>query len=160
MSSATTRGYALAANEGSPIWMLGGLFTVKARAAQTGGAFSLLEFHQPPGTEPPPHTHQNEDEAFYVLEGEMSIVCGDDQFTAKPGAFVFLPRGVLHGFTIVGRQPLRGLVLTTPAGFDQFVAEMGEPAKTRTIPEGGPPDMEKLLALTGKYAIQLQLPAQ
>ncbi len=153
-----TRGYALTRDEGTALWMLGGLFTVKASGAQTQGAFALVEFHQPPGTEPPPHIHHREDEAFYVLDGEMAVVCGDRRFTAAPGAFVFLPRGVLHGFTIVGTQPLRGLVLTQPAGFDQFVTEMGEPAQSRTLPPGGPPDLAKLLALASKYGIELKLP--
>jgi quercetin dioxygenase-like cupin family protein len=156
--TAETEGYAIASDEGKALWMLGGLFTVKAGSAQTNGGFSLLEFHQPPGTEPPLHTHQREDEAFYVLDGEMAVVCGERRFTASPGSFVFLPRGVLHGFTIVGTTALRGLVLTQPGGFDEFVAEMGEPAKTRTIPAGGPPDLPKLLALAGKYGIDLQLP--
>ncbi len=155
----TTPGYALAAEEGTPLWMLGGLFTIKASRAQTGGAFALAEFNQPAGTEPPPHIHRNEDEAFYVLEGEMAVMCGDDRFRATSGSFVFLPRGVVHGFTIVGEQPLRGLVLTAPAGFEQFITEMGEPALTRTIPAGGPPDMEKLMTLTAKYGIELQIPA-
>ena len=153
-----SQGYAIAPDEGKALWMLGGLFTVKASRAQTNGGFSLIEFHQPPGTEPPLHTHQGEDEAFYVLDGEMSVVCGEQRLTAAPGAFVFLPRGVLHGFTIVGPKPLRGLVFTQPGGFDDFVAEMGEPATTRTIPASGAPDVPKLLTLARKYGIDLQLP--
>lgn len=83
---------------------------------------------------------------------------GDDRFTATAGSFVFLPRGIVHGFTILGDTPLRGLVLTLPGGFDQFVTEMGEPALSRTIPAGGPPDMARLMALTAKYGIELQIP--
>ena len=63
-----------------------------------------------------------------------------------------------HGFTIVGSRPLRGLVLTQPAGFEQFVTEMGEPALTRTIPPSTPPDLAKLTALAGKYGIELHIP--
>ena len=155
---AATRGHALSRGEGTALWTLGALFTVKASSAQTGGAFSLLEFEQPGGTEPPPHIHAKEDESFFVLDGEMAVMCGDDRFTATAGSFVFLPRGIVHGFTILGDTPLRGLVLTLPGGFDQFVMEMGEPALSRTIPAGGPPDMARLMALTAKYGIELQIP--
>ena len=68
-------------------------------------------------------------------------------------------RGVRHGFIIVGTQPLHGLVLTQPAGFDQFVTEMGEPALTRTSPPSMPSDLAKLTTLAGKYGIELHIPA-
>lgn len=158
MTLVTTRGYALTSNEGTAHWMLGAIFTVKAGAAQTGGAYSLIEFQQPAGTEPPPHTHANEDEAFYVLEGEMTVMCGDDHFVAGPGSFVYLPKGVVHGFTITGSTPLRGLVLTSPGAFDEFVAEMGEPALARTMPAPAPPDLPRLVSLATKYGIDLHLP--
>jgi quercetin dioxygenase-like cupin family protein len=157
---AETDAYARSQEEGAALWMLGALLTVKASGENTNGAFALLELQQPPGTEPPPHIHHQEDEAFYILEGELAVTCGDQTFRAAPGAFVFLPRGVLHAYTIVGSQPLRVPVLTVPAGFEKFCAEMGEPAPTRSLPPGGPPDMEKLLALARKYGVEIKLPAQ
>jgi quercetin dioxygenase-like cupin family protein len=54
----------------------------------------------PAGFGPPPHLHHREDEAFYVLEGQMTVTCGEQTWTATPGSFVLLPRGIPHAFTV------------------------------------------------------------
>src|SRR5579883_2130474 len=95
-SNTTETGYRLAAGEGEAIWFLGTLMTVKAGAEQTGGAFSLPDQTLPPGFTPPPHIHLREDEAFYILEGVLSISCGEQRWQAGPGDFVFMPRGIPH----------------------------------------------------------------
>jgi len=60
------------------------------------------------------HTHQREDEAFYVLEGRMAFVCGDEWIVGGPGTYVFGPRGIAHGLTVVGEAPARMLILCSP----------------------------------------------
>ena len=78
--------------EGQPIWFLRNRMTLKATAETTGGAFGLLETVIAPRFSPPLHVHHGEDESFYVIEGVLTMKCGERTFRAGAGAFVFLPR--------------------------------------------------------------------
>ena len=111
----------------------------------------MVEFTHPPGFATPRHVHHAEDEAFYVLEGAMRGFCGDRRWHATPGSFVWLPRGIPHGYAVDGDQPLRSLAITLPAGFERFVVEVGEPTRERVLPPPAAPDVEKLLAAAAKY---------
>lgn len=154
-----TQSIQLHAEEGKAIWVLNHLMTFKARGAETGGAFALVEQAGEPGTGAPPHVHYNEDEFFFVLEGEAKFMLDGKPIAGKPGTFVFLPRGIEHAFENAGTAPCRMLVGLTPAGFENFFAEMGEPAPSRTVPSPTPPDIDKLLALAEKYNCEIHLPA-
>ena len=90
----TPDAYLLAADEGQALWFLRNRMTVKATVQSTGGAYGLLESLIAPGFSPPLHVHHREDEAFYVIEGTLTMRCGDRTFRAEPGSFVFLPRDV------------------------------------------------------------------
>ncbi len=149
--SRTTEHYTLAANEAEAIWFLGTLATIKAAGTQTGGALAVVEFTHPPGFATPRHVHPAEDEAFYVLAGAMRGYCGERTWHAAAGSFVWLPRGVPHGYAVDGDEQLRTLAFTLPAGFECFVREAGEPAQERRLPPPAAPDMEKLLAAASKY---------
>lgn len=144
-------GYVLAPRDGEHFGFLGTLATVKAGDAQTGGAFTLIEQVAPPGFRPPPHVHEAEDEAFYVLAGILRVTCDGQRWDAAPGAFVFLPRGVPHAFEVVSPEPARLLQLTVPARFEQFVAEVGERLSEPSLPEPTPPDVPRLLAAMAKH---------
>ena len=146
--------YALAANEAEAIWFVGTLATIMASGTQTGGTLSVVEFTHPPGFATPRHVHTDVDEAFYVLEGAMRGYCGERRWHATAGAFVWLPRGIPHGYAVDGDETLRSLALTMPAGFDRFVAEAGEPAQERTLPPPAAPDIEKLLAAGTRHGIE------
>ncbi|MBA3777776.1 MAG: cupin domain-containing protein [Chloroflexi bacterium] len=147
--------YALAHDEGEAVWFLGALATIKAGRTQTGNAaFAVVEFTLPPGFAPPPHIHHMEDEAFFILEGSATGTCGDEQWEAEPGSFIWLPRGVAHGFKVGTDGPLKVFQITAPAGFDEFVKEVGEPAPSRTLPVQSPPDIEKLNAAAAKVGIE------
>ncbi len=111
-----SRAVFLEPGEGRPTWFLRNRMTVKATAATTGGAFALLESWIPPGFSPPMHIHHREDEAFYVLEGELTMRCGERTFRAAAGAFVFLPRDVPHTFVVEGDVPARMRTLLSPGG--------------------------------------------
>jgi mannose-6-phosphate isomerase-like protein (cupin superfamily) len=151
-------GYVLSAGEGQGIWFLGTLMTVKAGGDQTRGAFTLIEQLAPPGFAPPPHIHHAEEEAFCVLEGELTVTCGDRTWTAAPGAFVLLPRGIPHSFAVSDAGPAKLLQITSPAQFERFAAEVGEPAQERTLPSPAQPDVPKLLRLAAKYNIEVAGP--
>ena len=102
--------------------------TVKADAEETGGVVSVLEAEEPPGFGPPIHVHHDSDEAFYVLSGEYSMSLDGTEYACPAGSFVFIPRGVPHGFT-VGDVPSRKLNFYFPAAmvgyFDDLASALG-----------------------------------
>ena len=100
----------------------GGPLTFKVRAEQTGGVLTAFENVIAPGDGPPLHVHANEDEAWYVLEGELRFRLDADVASAPAGSFVFVPRGTRHCFQNVGERPARILVLFTPSGMERFFA--------------------------------------
>ncbi|HET6867051.1 MAG TPA: quercetin 2,3-dioxygenase [Solirubrobacteraceae bacterium] len=102
---------------------VGGPLTFKARGEQTNGTFTALENVIPPGQGPPLHTHANEDEAWYVLEGELRFKLDEEVRAAPAGSFVFVPRGTPHCFQNVAGQPTRILVMFIPAGMERFFDE-------------------------------------
>jgi quercetin dioxygenase-like cupin family protein len=133
-------------NDGTAIeGPVGGPLKFKVRGAQTNGALTALENVIPPGQGPPLHTHANEDEAWYVIEGELRFKLDADISRAPAGSFVFVPRGTPHCFQNVGDAPARILVMFTPAGmehfFDRFAAlSAPDPEAFKSI--GGPLGME------------------
>jgi len=101
MSIATApKPYRLASGEGlADVWWKTGRITVKAGPDETGNAFSQFVVDDPRGSAPPFHVHHNEDEAFYILEGKMTVfIDGGRVLRARPGMFVHIPRGTAHGF--------------------------------------------------------------
>lgn len=160
MSAATTdAAYTLAPGEGQAVWFLGTLMTVKAEAARTDGAYMVVECLLAPGFGPPPHLHHRDDEAFYILEGELSGFCGDREWQGGPGTFVFLPRGLQHGFRVEGETPARVLQLGNGSEFERFIAEAGVPAQAPTLPPPpGPDEIGRMLATAPKYDIEILPP--
>jgi mannose-6-phosphate isomerase-like protein (cupin superfamily) len=96
---------------------------VRVSGESSGGALSLFE-EVPPLVDTPRHMHANEDELFYVLDGEHVIEVGDDEHRAGPGDAVFAPRGVPHAQRRVVPGEGRLLILTVPGGFDGFFREL------------------------------------
>jgi quercetin dioxygenase-like cupin family protein len=146
--------------EGQALWMLNGLYEVKATSEETGGELTAMEITVPEGSGPPPHKHSG-GEAVYVIEGRLRYHVADKTYEAGPGAFFYLPAGVLEYFEPVG-GPARVLAIYTPGGIDKFFAEAGEPARAREIPPASdtPPDVERLTAIGAKYGLDLRPPAR
>jgi len=89
-------------------------------------------------------------------KGGLSYQLGSRVAEAPTGSLVFIPRGTVHAFTNVGPQPARLLFILAPAGFEHFFEEVGEMARSRSLPEPpGPPDLEQLAALAKKYHYRL-----
>ncbi len=153
MASASDH-YALDDAAAEAVWFLGTLALIKGVSSQTGGSLATVEFTHPPGFATPLHVHHTADEAFYVLEGRMRGLCGDTEWSATTGSFVWLPREIPHGYAVEGDELLRTLAVALPAGFDRFIVEAGEPAQDRTLPPPMPPDIEKLVAVGTKYGIE------
>ena len=93
-----------------------------ARTADTP-RFTLGIIEIAPGRELEAHVHGDEDDAFYILEGEMTFLFGeaDEEAVAPPGTFVLVPPGVRHGFRNPGSGPVRMLNVHAPAGFDRRI---------------------------------------
>jgi mannose-6-phosphate isomerase-like protein (cupin superfamily) len=156
MTAATQgRPYLRRDGEGEALWFLGSLVTTKATGAETGGRLTVVEFVNPPGFAPPLHRHLEEDELFYVLSGTAEFRCDGDTFSAGPGDFVLLPVRLPHTFIVGTDEPLRSLQITTPSGFEQFAAEVGEPARARRLPDPGPIDPAALGHIAARHSIEL-----
>jgi quercetin dioxygenase-like cupin family protein len=121
-------GFLLSPSYGEKIWIVGDTLWFKATAAETDGAFTVFENISLPGNGPPPHLHENEDESIYVIDGEFEILLGVKTMRAEPGAFVFVPKGTVHGFRCIGDGPGKVLVHYTPGGIEGFFREAGVPA--------------------------------
>lgn len=117
------------AGTGSSISVAGDTYTIKASKFDTKGALAFMEASVPPGAGPTPHIHTREDEAYYLLFGELEILDQDRTFTARSGDFIYIPRGIRHRFLNRSIQTARMIFLFTPAGFDEFLLEVGKPAQ-------------------------------
>ena len=100
---------------------------------ETGGSFSLVESVMRPGTEPPYHIHDREDETFYVLEGHLSVMVDGVVHECHPGQTIFLPRGIPHTFRVRSRVA-RILNYLTPSGFEKYFQQLGTPAMSLDKP--------------------------
>lgn len=129
-------GFVRRASEGDARWFYGNLFVIKAGGPGMRGRFSLIDCTSPAGFEPGTHTHEDEDEAFYVLDGTLQGQCAGADWTASAGDFVFIPRDTPHNFIVTGQTPARYLLINTPPGFAREVAQ-APPARALTLPPPG-----------------------
>jgi mannose-6-phosphate isomerase-like protein (cupin superfamily) len=141
--------------------VLGVHMRILLSAQQTGGQFTLIEGIMPPGGDGGLHVHEREDESMTILEGELEVTVGEEVRTSKAGASYFAPRGVPQRLRNRGAIPMRSLLVTTPGGFDVFVAKAGQPADVST--PAAPPTPEQivqLVRLAGEHGIRiLEVPA-
>jgi len=141
---------------GSTLNVLGVTHIYKVTGAETGGSLSFWEAVIPPGAGAPPHTHSREDEAFYVLRGEILIERegAPAPLTVGQGGFFFGARGRYHAFRNAGNETARVLMLSTPScGLDQMFAEF------EAASSGGMPDLGKLVAIASKYGVTIKPPS-
>ena len=147
---------ALQAQEGDALWFLGTLATIKASADTTSGRVGVIEHLAPRGAGSPLHVHRNEDEWFYILDGQLTFWVGGETVGAPAGSFVYGPRGVPHTFTVSSAEA-RFLLVAEPGGFEGFLRAVGEPAQALTLPPApdGPPDLERLVAVAAEYGVEI-----
>ena len=127
----------------------GGRIELKTRAADTGGAYNLVEFAIPPGgTGSPPHFHLAMEEGFYILEGELTFTVGGRTIRATDGSFILVPRGVVHTFQNTGAQPARCLIVISPADFEGYFEELSRLANETA---GGQLDPTAVGRIATKY---------
>jgi quercetin dioxygenase-like cupin family protein len=146
--------------EGRTVAVVGDVYRFLATGEDTNGKYALWEAVVPPGGGPPPHVHSREEEGFYVLEGEITFLVGDQRLVASAGTFANMPVGTLHSFKNETDRPARMLISVAPAGLEKMFFEVGQP-----VPEGvqtAPPptreEIEKLLSVAPRYGIEIKLP--
>ena len=143
--------------QGKPYWMVDILWVVLADRATTNGAFSLMWQLCPKGSGPGPHYH-DQDEGFFVNEGQITYLAGGQQLVATQGSFVWIPRGTVHSFRVDSKTATL-LNFYTPAGFEQVILNAGLPPQAFTLPPEGSgmalnqPQMMALFAEIGMHVV-------
>jgi quercetin dioxygenase-like cupin family protein len=147
--------YWLGRDEGEALWMFDVLDVIKAGANQTGNRFALVETINYQGTGPPLHVLDRFDLGLYVVEGEYTIVVGDDNVSAQAGTWVFVPRRIPHTWRCDSSEG-RILVLFAPGDFDGYFREVGEPVPDRSgLPLKWEPDVERLSNVAARYGMTI-----
>jgi quercetin dioxygenase-like cupin family protein len=138
----------------SAFWWQGGLYLMKARAEDTGGALGLVEATLYRGFGPPLHVHSREDEAFYVIEGEVRFRQGTEDFVGGPGSWVWGPRGVPHTFKVES-ESARALILVTPGGFERMFEVGGVPVSASPEAPVQEYDPDEAVAMSRQFAFEV-----
>lgn len=142
--------------EGDARWFLGGLTIIKSSGKTTGGSGAVTENWAPRGYGSPLHLHHREDEWFYVLAGELTFWIDGETTVAGAGSFVYGPRDVPHTFT-VSSDEARFLLVVEPAGFENFLLGLSEPAESLTLPPASaePPGLDAMMAAAATYELEI-----
>ena len=148
--------YRVASGEGlADVWWKSGRLTVKAGGAEAGSAFSQIEVDDPRDTGPPLHVHHNEDETFYVLDGDLTFQVGDERIDVTAGDFLFAPRDVPHAY-VVRSERARMLVTASPGGVEQVFVSLGVPVTGSEPPaDAVMPPMDELVRLFAGYGCEI-----
>ena len=145
------------------IGLAGDTYTVLLKGSDTGGRYTLIDMHVPPGGGPPPHRHDFE-EMFSVLEGEIEITFRGEVLVARAGETVNVPANAPHSFRNASGAPARMLCMCSPAGQEELFMEVGAPVATRTT---APPPLDaaaqaslvaKAMSLAPRYRTEFLKP--
>jgi mannose-6-phosphate isomerase-like protein (cupin superfamily) len=148
----------VSAGTGQTRWISNDVYTLKVGENETNGALALCEATVPPGAGAVlPHVHNANDEAFYLLHGELEFLNGDQAVQAKAGDFLFVPRGVRHAFANRGVHAAKMIFMFTPADLGNSVIEVGQEARPGEAPDPTkPPDhMIDLDYLLRRYSTKI-----
>ena len=141
----------------------GDIYTILAAEAETDGAYFVMEGLVPPDGGPPPHIHHNQVETFYIVEGQMEILLGDQVYEAKAGDFVHVSKGTRHRFVNRSQTPTKMIFTFVPAGdIEQFFREVFEQSTDRNAP---PPELDdafiqRMLAAAERHDIEILPPPE
>ncbi|MEH2444782.1 MAG: cupin domain-containing protein [Nostoc sp.] len=141
----------------------GNLRSFLIKSTETENRFFLMETRAVPGAEPPPHIYYEQDEVFYILEGEIEVYCMGQVKTARAGETVFLPRMQAHAFYFLS-PIVHFLVLVTPGGLDGCFEAMSSPATSMEILANvtthADSDPAAAIALLAKYGVKMLTPKE
>lgn len=116
-----------------------GLGSVCLSGLDTGGAYCLLEVSVAPGMSVPRHTHTREDEAYFVLAGELEVTVGETTFVLRPGDALLAPRDIPHQLRNSGDTTNHYLLVFSPSGFEEFIMATAVPAPDNAVAPTEPP---------------------
>jgi quercetin dioxygenase-like cupin family protein len=122
----------------------------------TGGAYCLLDVRVAPGKGVPRHTHTREDEALFVISGELEALVGHEVFKLKAGETLIAPRNIPHQLRNSGKVANHYLIMFSPAGFEEFLKATSVPAPDDAVAPTEPPAIavRNVFELAGRYGIQ------
>ncbi|MBD2578471.1 cupin domain-containing protein [Oscillatoria sp. FACHB-1406] len=139
--------------EGQNLKVLSDTICIKLKSMQSPNQMAVVTVDVPPGGFVPPHTHNQEEESYYVLEGSMVMKIGNEEFEIESGDFVHIPPNTVHGYQNNSDRALRFLAWTVGGAIDEFFIEMDR--EIREIPD----DLSKLPAIIERYGIAMTEPA-
>ena len=139
---------------GAHFHFLNTLYTAKISGEQTNGLLTAMEFLAPRNFGPPLHRHESEDELFYLADGEIWFRCGEVEEVHSAGATVWMPRGLAHTFQ-VRSQIARVFQVSTPAGFERFVAALGRPSAEPALPAPDEIDPAHVAEVCRQFSIEV-----
>jgi quercetin dioxygenase-like cupin family protein len=144
-------------DQGDATWFFNALMTSKATMSETAGAYSLTEHLVTSASNPPMHIQTDEEEAFYIIEGEVEFEVDGQVVLATPGTFALVARGAAHTFRVL-TDTARMLVICSgkPAdNLEDFFLGMGDPAIERVLPPPAAPDLDRLDELCNRTGIAI-----
>lgn len=127
--------------------VLGDNQTIRLTGEDTNGAYTLIEQHNDPGIGVPPHVHDNEDETFHIIEGQVTFTIEESTVVASAGTTIHVQRGVPHSFAVSGDGKARVMLIISPPGLETMFQELHD------LPPG-PPDMATISAICERYGIR------
>jgi quercetin dioxygenase-like cupin family protein len=132
-----------------------GIGSVCLSGKDTGEAYCLLEVGLAPGMAVPRHTHTREDEAYFVLAGELEATVGEETFVLRPGDTLLAPRDFPHQLRNSGSSENHFLLVFSPSGFEEFITATAVPAPDNAVAPMEPPKVavQKVHELAAKYGI-------
>jgi quercetin dioxygenase-like cupin family protein len=144
------------AEDARPLWFGSGLSTIRLDAGQTAGRLTVHEHVLPAGFQSPLHAHVEDDEVFYVLEGQLTAHLDGADERASTGDVILFPRGVPHAFRVES-PTARILAVNTPAGHERFFRALSVPATERTLPPASRerPDPARLQAAAEEAGMRI-----
>ena len=149
--------YKLTAGHGlADSWWKTGRITTLASGRQTSGSFSQVLTDDPEGTATPLHLHRNEEEAFYVLEGEVAVLVDGECSELSEGDYALVSRNTPHAY-VVRSQRARMLVTFSPSGFEEAFTDLGVPVDSSLEPpvETVMPSPEEVVAAFAPYGCEI-----
>jgi mannose-6-phosphate isomerase-like protein (cupin superfamily) len=154
------RAFKMEAPDAPSFQTLGTLWRVLASGDETGGVVGALDERCGHGIRAPMHVHDDADEIFYILDGDLTFIIGDKRIEAAPGAFIYLPRFVHHSFQVNSHEA-RVFNFVTPAGFERLILDTGTRAPYDEAPIPDDPQAEHAMppeALMKKYGMRILPP--
>lgn len=143
----------LRSHAGQTLQVLSDRICIKLQSAASPNRMAVMTVDVPPEGFVPPHTHAKEEESYFMLEGTMVMQLGSQEWTIKPGDFVHVLAGTVHGYRNDSNQCVRFLAWSIGGAIDKFFMEMAE--TIRDLPD----DLSKMAAIPEKYGIQMVEPS-